>query len=99
MEDRLAVLDAIVAAEGLLNHHWLLLLDAPGERERLGIKYLSLGYRSSPHWSVWFADTPGVYRLELCRARTVDDFDWFAEFKVKYYPAPEETCFAGLSMF
>jgi hypothetical protein len=99
VKDRPAVLDAIVAAEGLLNHHWLFLLDAPGERERLGIKYLSLGYGSSPRWSLWFADTPGVYRLELRKAVTVSGYDWLAEIKVKYYPSPDEASFAGLSIY
>jgi len=91
--------DATVAVEGLLNHHWLCLLDDASCQAPGIIKHLSLGYGGGPHWSFWFTDTPGVYRLELRGAQPVDGYDWLAEFGVKYYPAPTEACFNGLSIF
>jgi hypothetical protein len=91
--------DASVAVEGLLNHHWLCLLDASSGQASGPIKHLSLGYGIGPHWSFWFTDTPGVYRLELHGAQPVGGYDWLAEFVVKYYPVPSEACFDGLSIF
>jgi hypothetical protein len=91
--------DTSVAVEGLLNHHWLCLLDASSGHAPGPIKHLSLGYGKGPHWSFWFTDTPGVYRLELHGAQPVDGYDWLAEFVVKYYPAPTEACFTDLSIF
>ena len=99
MEERPATPDVSVTVEGLLNYHWLSLLETSEERERLGLKYLSLGHGGYPFWSVWFSDVLGVYRLELLGAREASGYDWLAEIKLKYYPTPEEACFAGLSMY
>lgn len=99
MADHLGVPDATVRAEGLLNYHWIFLLNTPGAKEEIGLKYLSHGHGACPHWSLWFADVRGVYRLELRGAMAVPGYDWLAEIKVKYYPRPEEACFAGLSIY
>jgi len=91
--------DASVAVEGRLNHHWLSLLQTREGREQAGVKYLSLGHAELPFWSVWLSEAPGVYRLELVGARATGAEAWLAEFKLKYYPAPDEACFAGLSIY
>jgi hypothetical protein len=87
----------VTRAVGWINHLWLSVLADPDCRGTVGVRYMSHGWDSDPYWLFWFAERPGVYRLELNAAAPREGYDWVATFVVKYFPAKTETAFHGLS--
>lgn len=87
-----------VRAEGLLNHFWLMQMSDEDTRKKMGLKYISHMWDSCPYWYIWFQDMPGVFKLELVECNDAEGWDWEAFFRVKYYPAVDETAFQGLSV-
>ena len=90
--------DRLVAGEGAINHYWMMCFANDAIRNRLGLKYISQMWDSTPYWYLWFEDLPGVFKLSLLECVVETDWDWRALFRVKYYPHPEETAFQGLAV-
>ena len=90
--------DRLVAGEGAINHYWMMCFANDAIRNRLGLKYISQMWDSTPYWYLWFEDLPGVFKLSLLECVAETDWDWRALFRVKYYPHPEETAFQGLAV-
>jgi hypothetical protein len=81
-----------------MNHVWLAILARDDCRESVGVRYVSHMWDVDPYWYFWFRDCPGVYRLELKNAVPLPEYDWTANFLVKYYPSITEKAFQGLSI-
>jgi len=77
---------------------WLAILARDDLRESVGVRYVSHMWDVDPYWYYWFRDCPGVYRLELKNVVPLPDYDWAANFLVKYYPSTNERAFQGLSI-
>lgn len=90
--------DRLVAGEGAINYFWTLCFANDDIRSRLGLKYISQMWDSTPYWYLWFNNFPGVFKLSLLECVAEPDWDWRALFRVKYYPRPEEAAFQGLSV-
>jgi hypothetical protein len=86
------------AVEGVMNHLWLTALSDEKLKQAIGLKYISHMWRASPYWYLWFDDSQGVYQVTLKRVGAFADYDWLAEFAVKYYPGKDEACYNGLSL-
>jgi hypothetical protein len=90
-------LNAVTQAVGLINHLWLAILGDEHHRAFVGVRYIGHGWDDDPYWLLWFQERPGVYRLELKEAVSEGEYDWLADFLVKYFPAKTESAFHGLS--
>jgi hypothetical protein len=82
---------------GLINHFWLVLFSENALRQAAGLKYISHMVDDMPYWYLWHAAHSGVYELDLLGAQAIDDYDWLAEFIIKYYPQKDEPWYEGLS--
>ena len=89
--------DRTIEVSGLMNHFWFTVLSEERFKKRSGLKYISHSWQNDPYWYLWFTDLCGVYKMELHDARTLDGFDWQADFIIKYYPSENESCYHGLS--
>ncbi len=90
----------ITTVEGMMNQFWLVMLSDEKNKQGCGIRYLSHMWDKGPYWYIWLTECQGVYKLELSSATDgLSNYDWVAEFNVKYYPHPDEEWFQGLSVF
>jgi hypothetical protein len=80
-----------------MNHFWLVLFSEDNLRETAGLRYISHVGDDQPYWYLWHTRCAGVYQLELRGAQAVQDYDWLAEFAIKYYPEKDEPWYEGLS--
>lgn len=89
--------DRIVEVAGFINHFWFTVLSEDDLKKQSGLKYISHAWNNDPYWYLWFDDRFGVYKMELKDARTIEGYDWQADFSIKYYPNEKESCYLGLS--
>lgn len=89
--------DKTIQVEQMLNQMWLKVLST-SVNEGIGLKYINQGWHNQPYWYLWFKEKLGVYKLELVDVSALENYDWIADFKVKYYPHETEACFNGLSI-
>jgi hypothetical protein len=94
---REVAIDRTTQVVGLMNHFWLVLFSEDNLRETAGLRYISHVGADQPYWYLWHTQCAGVYELELCGAQAVKDYDWVAEFAIKYYPDKDEPWYEGLS--
>lgn len=80
-----------------MNHFWFTVLSENILKKQSGLKYISHAWHHDPFWYLWFDDRSGVYKMELQNARTLEGYDWQADFIIKYYPTEKESCYSGLS--
>lgn len=91
-------LDPDIQVQGTLNYCLSAAFTDSDFKDSLGLKYISHMYDTCHYWHFWFRDMPGVFRLELLKSAIVSPEGWEAQFKVKYYPHPDEELFQGLSI-
>jgi len=77
---------------------WLNLFSNESLKKQVGLRYISHMWSDYPSWYLWLNDCQGVYKLELQAAQKIEDYDWLAEFTIKYYPSKEEDAYNGLSI-